>query len=105
MRFLVLLAVAGLSFSAMAQLRTIPKDAKVGMIRHVQAMEIEIDGQPEKLAPGAQIRDPDNRVVLPASLTEKSHARYVVDRTGLVFRVWILSPREVAELPPPPYPK
>jgi hypothetical protein len=104
MRFLLaalLLVVTPVS----AQMRTIPKEAKVGMIRHLQAMEVEIDGEPQTLAPGAQIRDAENRVVLPVSLSEKSQARYVVDRTGMVFRVWILSPRELAELPPPPYPK
>jgi hypothetical protein len=90
---------------ASAQMRTIPKEAKVGEIRHLQSMEVEIDGRPEMLAPGAQIRDAENRVVLPASLAEKSHARYLVDGTGMVFRVWILTPREVAELPPPPDPK
>jgi hypothetical protein len=105
MRLLLLLAVAGFAFAAMAQMRTIPKDTKVGEIRHLQAMEVEIDGKPETLAPGAQIRDAENRVVLPASLAERSPARYVVDGAGMVFRVWILSPREVAELPPPPYPK
>jgi hypothetical protein len=105
MRFVVLLAVAGFSVAAMAQMRTIPKDARVGEIRHVQAMEVEIDGKPETLAPGAQIRDAENRVVLPTTITEKSHARYLVNDTGMVFRVWILSPREVAELPPPPYPR
>ena len=105
MRLLVLLAAAGFAFAAMAQMRTIPKGAKVGEIRHVQAMEVEIDGRPEMLAPGAQIRDAENRVVLPVSLAEKSHARYLVDGTGMVFQVWILSPREVAELPAPPYPR
>ena len=88
----VLWALAG---TAAAQLRTIPKEAELGEIRHLESMVVEIDGMPRKLSPGAQIRDPDNRIVLPGALAEKSQARYLVDGTGKVFRVWILSPREV----------
>jgi hypothetical protein len=106
MRYLVAVAFAlGVSNPAVAQLRTIPKEAQRGEIRHLQSMVVEIDGKPRELAPGAQIRDPDNRLVLPASLVEKSHVRYLVDGTGMVRRVWILSAREIAELPPPPFPK
>jgi len=88
----VLWALAG---TAAAQLRTIPKEAQLGVIRHLESMVVEIDGKPRELSPGAQIRDPDNRIVLPGALAEKSQARYLVDGTGKVFRVWILSPREV----------
>jgi len=88
----VLWALAG---TAAAQLRTIPKEAELGEIRHLESMVVEIDGKPRELSPGAQIRDPDNRIVLPGALAEKSQARYLVDGTGKVFRVWILSPREV----------
>ena len=106
MRYLVAVALAlGVSNPALAQLRTIPKEAQLGEIRHLESMVVEIDGKPQQLAPGAQIRDPDNRLVLPASLVEKSHVRYLVDGTGMVRRVWILSAREIAELPRPPYPK
>ena len=41
---------------AAAQLRTIPADAKVGQIRHVNEMLVELDGKPQRLSPGAQIR-------------------------------------------------
>jgi hypothetical protein len=88
-----------------AQLRTIPKDAKLGELRYLEAMVVEIDGRPQNLAPGAQIRDPENRIVVPASLADRSQVRYLVDGSGMVVRVWILSPREKAELPPPPFPK
>ena len=91
--FLGLLAV---SMVASAQLRTIPKDAELGELRHLQAMLVEIDGKPRELSPGAQIRDADNRLVLPSSLVEKSQVRYLVDASGMVHRVWILSPAEKA---------
>jgi len=100
--FLVLLCCAPI---ASAQLRTIPKEAVLGELRHLEAMVVEIDGKPRSLSPGAQIRDPDNRLVIPASLMEKSKVRYLVDPQGQVHRVWILSAAERAKLPPPPFPK
>ena len=103
---LILVLITAFAGPAAAQLRTIPKEAKLGEIRHLESMVVEIDGKPQNLAPGAQIRDADNRIVVPASLAaEKSHARYLVDGAGMVVRVWILSPHEKAELPPPPFPK
>jgi hypothetical protein len=104
MRALVLIFLACCSAIATAQLRTIPKEAVLGQLRHLESMMVEIDGKPRHLAPGAQIRDPDNRLVLPISLMEKTQVRYLVDATGMVHRVWILSAAEKAALPPAPAP-
>jgi hypothetical protein len=105
-RYLLLLALAGLSASATAQLRTIPQEAQRGEIRHLEGMLVEIDGKEQRLSPGAQIRDADNRVVLPAYLPEKSVVKYLIDASGMVHRVWILSAREQAENPVTlPFPK
>jgi hypothetical protein len=105
-RFLLLLALAGLCTAATAQLRTIPQEAKRGEIRHLQGMLVEINGKQERLSAGAQIRDADNRLVLPASLTQKSEVMYSVDSSGMVHRVWVLSAREKAERPVTlPFPK
>jgi len=105
MRSISLILLMALAATATAQLRTIPKEAKVGEIRHLQDMVMEIDGKPQRLTPGAQIRDTDNRLVVPASVAAKTQARYLLDATGMVHRIWLLSPREKAALPPPPYPK
>jgi hypothetical protein len=105
MRALALLVLAACSTTAAAQLRTIPKEAVLGELRHLESMVVEIDGKPRQLAPGAQIRDPDNRIVLPVSLAEKSQVRYLVDAAGMVREVWILSSAEKAALPSAPYPK
>jgi hypothetical protein len=106
MKYLIALVLAlGPLNPALAQLRTIPKEAKPGVMRHLQDMVVEIDGKPRQLAPGAQIRDADNRLLVPASLAEKSTVRYLLDGAGLVQRVWILTPREKAALPPDPIPK
>ena len=60
-RALALCLLVGLAPSALAQLRTIPADALSGTMRHLQGMLVEINGTPVMLAPGAQIRDADNR--------------------------------------------
>ena len=99
MRRACLLLLLAIALPAAAQLRTIPKEASYGQIRHLQAMVVELNGKQAQLSPGAQIRDADNRLVLPSSLTEKSVVRFLVDGAGLVHRVWILSPQERAQIP------
>ena len=103
-----LLAAALLANPAAAQLRTIPADAKLGEIRHVQEMLVELDGKPQRLAPGAQIRDADNRLMLPVSLSDKQSVKYLLDAQGLVHRVWLLTAEERAraakDAPPKPGP-
>jgi hypothetical protein len=91
-RLLALLLL--LPLAAAAQLRTIPQEAKRGEIRHLQGMLVEIDGKQQRLSPGAQIRDVNNRLVLPVSLSGKSEVKYLLDTSGLVHRVWILSTKE-----------
>jgi hypothetical protein len=93
-RLLTIVLLAGCATAATAQLRTIPQEAKRGEIRHVHDMLVELDGKRERLSPGAQIRDADNRLVLPVSLSQKSEVKYLLDASGLVHRVWILSAKE-----------
>ena len=99
MRTAVLFLLLAIAMPAAAQLRTIPKEAQYGQIRHLQAMVVELNGKEARLSPGAQIRDPDNRLVVPTSLAEKTLVRFQVDGAGLVHRVWILSARERAQVP------
>jgi len=105
MRALTLVLALSFAAAAAAQLRTIPPQAQPGTLRHVMDLMVELNGQQGPLAPGAQIRDADNRVILPASLTEPTAVRYLLDDTGRLHRAWILSPQEKAALPPTPYPK
>jgi hypothetical protein len=102
MRRLALVALIGFASAAAAQMRTIPKEAARGEVRHVQGMYVELNGKPVQLSPGAQIRDVDNRLVVPTSLVEKFDVRYLLDGAGLVHRVWILTPLERAQAPPKP---
>jgi hypothetical protein len=97
MRFLLLTCLCALCAAAQAQLRTIPAGAKAGQIRHVQDMIVSINNVQQRLSPGAQIRDPDNRLVVPSALPAGAQVRYQVDARGQVHRVWILTPAEAAK--------
>jgi hypothetical protein len=83
--------------SAQAQLRTIPGEAKDGEIRHVYDMLVSINGVEVRLAPGAQIRDGENRIIVPTALPAGSKVKYLLDNEGLVRQVWILTPQEAAK--------
>ena len=57
--------------------------------------EVELDGRAERLAPGARIRNPQNILVVPASIGGQYLAvNYRRDAAGLVSDVWILTPEE-----------
>ena len=91
-RWIALLLLA--ASLAGAQVRSIPQDAKVGEIRHLQDMMVEIDGAPQQLAPGAQIRDESNRIIMPTAIPPGTLVKYLVDAAGQIQRVWILTPEE-----------
>ena len=93
-RWIALLLLSVTAPLAGAQLRSIPKDARAGEIRHLQGMVVEIDGAPKRLAPGAQIRDASNRIILPTAIPPATLVRYVLDAEGKVRQVWILTPEE-----------
>jgi hypothetical protein len=82
---------------ALAQFRTIPKDAKRGEIRSLGNMDVAIDGKKMRLSPGAQIRDTGNMVMLPTALPADAKVKYLLDAQNMVHRVWILSPQEIAQ--------
>jgi hypothetical protein len=90
---LIALLVAG---AAAAQLRTIPADAERGEMRHVQGATIELNGARETLAPGARIRDQENRVIVPAALPSGAVVKFRRDANGAVQEVWILTPEEAS---------
>ncbi len=101
--FRILLATVLFIFAAnatQAQLRTIPAEAKRATISHVQGMTLEIDGKRTDLAAGAQIRDANNRIVLPVALPPGSLVKIMPDTQGHVWRIWMLSPQEAAQPDP-----
>ena len=83
--------------SAAAQLRTIPDDAKRGVLRHVQEMSVEIDGVERELSAGVQIRDTSNRIVVPSAVTPGTLVKYRLNAEGRVHRIWFLTPQEATQ--------
>ena len=97
MRALLVLLAALLAAPAAAQLRTIPKDAQRGQIRHVQASVVVLNEQEVQLSPAAQIRDASNRIIMPTALPAGSLVKYRLDAAGKLREVWILTPEEAAQ--------
>src|SRR3954465_10002819 len=71
--------------AVLAQLRSIPEDAKRGQLRYVKETIVEIDGSQARLTPGAQIRSADNRILLPSALPPDSMlVKYLTDAGGMI---------------------
>ena len=83
-----------------AQLRAIPEDAIKATMQPPHNGVAKVGKYEFRLAPGAQIRSVDNRIVLPAMVTAEQQVRYQLDASGNLFRVWMLSPDE-EDLPAP----
>jgi hypothetical protein len=94
MRAIALIAAALFAAAALAQVRTIPKDAKRAKMSHVQERIVELDGKREMLAPGARIRDAGNRIIVPSALPANSVVKYRRDANGALHEVWILTADE-----------
>ena len=97
MRALALITAALFAAAAFAQLRTIPADAKRAKMSPVQERIVQLDGKREMLAPGVQIRDAANRIIVPNALPANSLVKYRRDAHGAVREVWILTPKEAAQ--------
>ncbi len=99
-----LFVAALIASSAMAQpvQRPFPATALRGEIAFGQPPEILLNGQPARLSPGARIRGSSNLIVMSGALFGQSAVvHYVIDSTGLVRDVWILTDDERAKLPWP----
>jgi hypothetical protein len=98
---LLLACLALLAGTALAQgmLRTVPKDVVLAQMTVTRAPEITLDGKPDRLAPGARIRDLNNMVVLSGSIAGKTlPVVYRRDAAGLVHDAWQLTDAEYAKL-------
>jgi len=97
--------LSGLAFAATAAfgqavMRDAPKDVKPAMIT-VSATPpiIAVDGKPDRLSPGARVRDRNNMLVLSGALAGKTlYTVYKRDSAGLVHEVWLLNEEEYAKV-------
>ncbi len=89
-----------LAFAALP--RPIPDAAPRVKMAFTSPGVVQVKDATLRLSPGAQIRDTQNRIVLPSHVSGEHVVRMVVDRNGQVHRVWILTPEEaLAPLPKP----
>jgi hypothetical protein len=93
----LVLGLAAATVSAQLSVRTLPEDARRGYLSFVQENVVSLDGKQLKLAPGAQIRGPNNLLVLPTALPANSLVKYQLDGGGSLSRAWILTPQEAAQ--------
>jgi hypothetical protein len=77
-----------------AVIRPIPVEARSAVMVPPQDGFVALDGEVLRLAPGAQIRDAQNRVVQPLAVRADAPVRYLQDENGDVARIWILAPGE-----------
>lgn len=85
--------------AAQGIVREAPKDVLLGKLAVLNPPEITMDGKPDRLSPGARIRDLNNLQVLSASLSGQTvPVVYRRDSLGLVHEAWILSADEYARL-------
>lgn len=79
-------------------LRHFPKAALRGEMVVVNPPGIQLDGHPDRLAPGARILSENNMLVMSGQLVGRDLVvNYVRDAAGLVHDVWILNPAEAQE--------
>jgi len=98
MRYLLtFILLAGFAALAAAQMRSIPKDAQRAQMRHLYDTTMALDGRESRLAPGAQIRDASNRVVVPSGVAGTVLVKVLLDPDGSLRQVWILTPEEAAQ--------
>lgn len=82
-----------------ARVLPIPATAPLGVLQMLGWPEALLNGQPARMAPGSRIRDPQNLIVPPASLTGLTlQVQYVIDPQGMIREAWILSSDELAAL-------
>jgi hypothetical protein len=92
--------------SAQAQLvRAFPAQALRGELVVTAPPEALLNKLPVRLAPGARIRDGENRLVLSGRVVgQKLLVHYTRDLQGNLLDVWVLTPAEAAKNPWPTTP-
>lgn len=78
--------------------RQFPTAARRGTLEVIAPPNVLINGQTERLSPGARIKSTNNTLVLSASLVGQSVlVNYLREPQGLIHEVWILNAAEAQE--------
>ena len=76
--------------------RQLPKAALLGRLVVQQPPAVLLNGQAAQLSPGARIRGTDNTLAMSGTLIgQVLPVKYLLDGTGLIQQVWILTDEEV----------
>ena len=76
--------------------RSFPADSKRGELTPPIGQSVLISGKSFNTAPGLQVRDQQNFIVMPNTLREVVPIRYQMDQMGYVWRIWIFSAADLA---------
>lgn len=92
---ILLMCMINQSYAQLA--RNFPLNSKFGMLKSHSYPQFKIDKEKEIMimGVGGQIRDTDNRIIMPGMLNKTGYIRYQIDSMGLVYRIWFLTPEEV----------
>ena len=82
----------GFSILGCQSTNRLPDGSMVGVMTTQQLSAVLIDGQPQRLAPGARIVGANNASITPNQVPANSKVRYRVDASGQVTHVWLLPP-------------
>ncbi|MDP1526999.1 MAG: hypothetical protein Q8M20_14395 [Rhodocyclaceae bacterium] len=78
----------------MGIVRMLPEEARIGNMLPPAQWQVQIDGKTYPLSHGAQIRNELNMMILPTMVEQPAKVRYLLDYSGAVYRIWILSSAE-----------
>ena len=108
-RSLLLAALAlGLGGAACAQdtestTRFVPLNTHRGILEVTQPPNVLVNGQNDRLSPGARIRGTNGMLLLSSHLVgQQLPMRFNREPNGLIHEVWILTPEEFAQQPQKP---
>jgi hypothetical protein len=77
--------------------RTFPIGALRGKLMVVDTNDVQLDGNPVRLSPGARIRNQQNLLQMTGALVGQLYlVNYTLDAAGLLKEVWILTPEEAS---------
>ncbi len=79
---------------ATALVQTYPADAGAGVLLPPVSQTVTIGKVVYPVAPGLQVRNSQNLIVMPSTIQSSLNVRYQLDATGSVWRVWVLSAAE-----------
>src|SRR5882672_3177027 len=82
--------------------RNFPEQAKRGDLKAYEYPSMKIGDQVYRLAPGSRIFNQQNLIIMPASLqVQTAPVMYILDTSGDLSRIWLLTEDEAAQHPPP----